>query len=173
MLPWCWIISPQTAHFAVVWFWTTKFFQTSLRIRDMKDRQRRQRVKTVRQSASWVPFSVIKFWKLKAFSVSSELCTLRLWLPFAMQVIIHPDWPVLNWQPMRAEQRESKQSRVWHLIRIIATFNSDNCHLSTTFRKETCSGIMLCTVVVDDPIIVNNKSIAWKNEEKSINRQQL
>ena len=32
---------------------------------------------------------------------------------------------------------------------------------------------MLCTVVVDDPIIVNNKSIAWKNEEKSINRQQL
>ena len=91
-----------TPHFAVVWFWTTKFFQTSLRIRDLKDRQWKQRVRTVRQSASWVPFSVIKFWKLKAFSVSSELCTLRLWPPFAMQVIIHPDWPVLNWQPMRA-----------------------------------------------------------------------
>ena len=34
-----------TAHFAVVWFWTMKFFQTSLRFRDMNDRQQRQRVK--------------------------------------------------------------------------------------------------------------------------------
>ena len=63
------ITDSGTVHFAVVWFWTTEFFQTLLRIWDMKDRQQRQRVKTVWQSASWVPFSVLKFWKLKAFSV--------------------------------------------------------------------------------------------------------
>ena len=122
------------------------------------------------QSASWVPFSVIKFWKLKAFSVFKG--TLHA-ATFAMQVIIHPDWPILNWQPMRAGvlAERIKTSCVWHLIRNIATFNRANDHNDNAispqlfnFEKElipvSCCALLLLMIrlllkIIDCGLIID------------------
>ena len=93
----------------------------------------RRRQKLCEKAQSWVPFEVITFYKLKAFSVFKRTlhatrCDLDQLLPVARHLVIHPDWPVLNWQPMRAwvPAERIKTSRVWQLIRNIATFNRAN-----------------------------------------------